>query len=252
MEQSDLYAEDRLPAVMPARELSDEVRASLDAVREAQTAARLRAHRQTVRTRIWSVTVIGAVAVVAFVVGPRVARGRYARTQAAKTATASTATSASVASASVASRPVAAVTAPTVAEPSEVLAKEQPVVPAQQKASDAASDQGCDTGLIHRAPWRLSASACARAFESDTTNATLALAIAHAEHAHGTRASAAGWAKRALALDPNAAEAYVLIARAELKDGHTEEARTAYRRYLELAPRGWHQTEARAAVRADR
>jgi len=42
----------------------------------------------------------------------------------------------------------------------------------------------------------------------------------------------------------------VLIARGEMKSGRSDEARTAYRRYLELAPRGWHQGEARAALRA--
>ena len=39
-------------------------------------------------------------------------------------------------------------------------------------------------------------------------------------------------------------------ARAEIASGRHEEARTAYRRYLELAPRGWHKAEARAAVDA--
>src|SRR5262249_34333406 len=92
---------------------------------------------------------------------------------------------------------------------------------------------------------RLSAPACARAFASDPTNAALALAVAHAEHAHGRVSAAADWAQRALALDPTAAEAYVLIAPADLKNGHREEARTAYPRYLALAPRGWHLREAR-------
>jgi Flp pilus assembly protein TadD len=69
-------------------------------------------------------------------------------------------------------------------------------------------------------------------------------------HAHGSGAEAAQWAKRALALDPNAAEAYVLIARADAAKGRHDDARTSYSRYLELAPRGWHKAEARAAVRA--
>jgi Flp pilus assembly protein TadD len=89
---------------------------------------------------------------------------------------------------------------------------------------------------------------CARAFEADPNNATLALGIAHAAHVRGRFADAAVWARRALALDPNRAEAYVLIARADARAGRDEDARAAYRRYLDLAPRGWHKAEARTAL----
>jgi hypothetical protein len=44
----------------------------------------------------------------------------------------------------------------------------------------------------------------------------------------------------------------VIIARADKENGRPEDARTAYRRYLELAPRGWHRAEARAALRPAR
>jgi tetratricopeptide (TPR) repeat protein len=50
-------------------------------------------------------------------------------------------------------------------------------------------------------------------------------------------------------LDPNAAEAYVIIARADAENGRHEDARAAYQRYLEIAPRGWHKAEAQAALR---
>ena len=60
---------------------------------------------------------------------------------------------------------------------------------------------------------------------------------------------AAQWAKRAIALDPQAAEGYILIARAEAANGHQDEAHATYRKYLELAPRGWHKAEARAGGR---
>ena len=81
-------------------------------------------------------------------------------------------------------------------------------------------------------------------------DASLALAVAQAEHAHTHLNEAAQWARRALALDPNAAEAYIIIARAEAGNGRDGDARTAYQRYLEIAPRGWHKAEARAALRA--
>jgi hypothetical protein len=261
MEQSDVSVEaTRIPTQSAGRALSAEVRASLEAVRVAQVGARQRARRQTAHTRIWFATLVAAVALAAVAVGPRLVRGRHARPRVSTPTPATTAMTtppsaepvrANVTGTSVGQpEPPAARTAPS----ESPAAIEHAPVTAPTKALDVVgANEGCDTGLIRRAPWRLSASACARAFESaGATNATLALAIAHAEHAHGSATAAADWARRALALDPTAAEAYVLIARGDLKTGHDEDARTAYRRYLELAPRGWHQREAREAVRAGR
>ena len=118
--------------------------------------------------------------------------------------------------------------------------------------SPAGADPGCDTSAVRTAAWRLSPEACARAFDADPTNAALALAVGQAEHARGRLTEAAQWAKRALALDPKAAEAYVLVARADLENGRREDAGAAYRHYLELAPRGWHHAEARRALRGPR
>jgi Flp pilus assembly protein TadD len=232
--------------------LSDEVRASLEAVRVAQVAARLRVRRQTVRTRIWVAAVGGAVGLVALAFGPRIAGRRQARPTAATAATVATATVATVAPPSpISPEAVAPAIAPPATETVVAAATEVAPVAVRRKAADVVGPvEGCDTRLIRRAPWRLSPQACARAFDADPTNAALALAIAHAEHAHGSLSEAGQWAKRAVALNPEAAEAYTLIARAELAQGRRDEARTAYRRYLELAPRGWHRAEARAAVEA--
>jgi hypothetical protein len=132
-------------------------------------------------------------------------------------------------------------------DPSAPVAATPVDAPAQASGSGA-PDEGCDTST-RRGLWRRSPEACARAFAADPQNASLALAVAQAEHAHARLDEAAQWAKRALALDPKAAEAYVIIARAEAENGRDEEARTAYQRYLEVAPRGWHKAEARAALR---
>ena len=121
--------------------------------------------------------------------------------------------------------------------------------PRRRRRSTAASPPKGATPRPDSGLWRRSPEACARAFAADPKNASLALAVAQAEHAHARLDEAAQWARRALALDPNAAEAYVIIARADAEDGRDEEARTAYRRYLEIAPRGWHKAEARAALR---
>jgi hypothetical protein len=179
---------------------------------------------------------MGVVALVALGFGPRLARGRHAAKRAVKPA-----------------QPAAVV--PPLPEPAAPAMKAPPpdmkaAPAAETKPAPAATipDQGCDTGLMRRAPWRLSPRACAQAFDADPTNAALALAIAHAQHAHGSPVESAQWANRALDLDPKAAEAYVLIARAANRRGRPEEARTAYKRYLELAPRGWHRGEATRAT----
>ena len=253
MEQVEIPAAAPVPNVAVGRVLSNEVRASLEAVRVAQVAARQRARRQTARTRIWVAAVVGAVGLVTVAVGPRIAARRHARPQAARAAAQAPTPPAQMAPAMASPATATAVAPATVVAPAAVIAPAPAVAPvaAQTKAADVVGAvEGCDTQLIRRAPWRLSAQACARAFTADPTNAALALAIAHAEHAHGSVAQAADWANRALALDPKSAEAYLLIARAEVASGRHEEARTAYRRYLDLAPRGWHKTEARAALQA--
>jgi hypothetical protein len=246
MEQLEVPGAATVPNVLAGRPLSDEVRASLEAVRLAQVAARARARRQTVRARIWLAAAMGAAGLAALAFGPRIAGRRHARPQAATPAAPAPTSPERTAPAI---EPPA--TAPVVA-PAMMVAPATVVAPvAQAKAADVVGPvEGCDTQLLRRAPWRLSAQACARAFAADPTNAVLALAIAHAEHAHGSVAEAAQWANRALALDAKTAEAYLLIARADVADGRPDDARTAYRRYLELAPRGWHKAEARAAVHA--
>jgi tetratricopeptide (TPR) repeat protein len=237
MEQPEVAAAAISISIVPPRPpLSDDVRASLEAVRLAQEDARERARRETVRTRIGFATAVVAVVAVAFAFGPRAARWRHARAHAA--------TPARLAPAAPAPALAAPTTAPSAAE--TVAA----ATPAEVKAHDAPGPaEGCDTGLVQSAPWRVSPEACVRAFEANPTNAGLALAIAQAEHARTHVAEAARWAKRAIALDPNVAEAYVLIARADTAGGRHDEAREAYRHYLDLAPRGWHHAEARAALR---
>jgi len=226
--------------------LSEDARASLEAVRAAQETARLRARRQTIQTRLWFAVILGAGALV---VGswPRLRHSLGRRTAPiAAERTASPSLPPTVASSPPAERPIAD---PAGGPAPTAEAKNTVAAAALASPND---DQSCDRAAVRTTPWRVSPEACVRAFQANPTDATLALAIAQAEHAHGSHAEAAQWAKRALALDPSAAEAYVIVARAEKEGNRPEEAREAYRRYLELAPRGWHHSEARAALRSER
>ncbi len=240
--------------------LPEGARLSLEAIRVAQEAARARARRQTLHTRIWFAVSLAAVTLAAFAMGPRVSRWAHARAARKVMPARPVAVSpAPITPAPASNTSVAAATAISEAprpEPMDRPAPEPSTIAAPAKAhavaAAAAADHGCDTSLIRSAPWRLSPEACAREFDANPTSARLALAIAHAEHVRGHGADAAQWAKRALSLDPNVAEAYILIARASAEGGHPEDARAAYQRYLELAPRGWHQAEARDGGRRAR
>jgi hypothetical protein len=52
-----------------------------------------------------------------------------------------------------------------------------------------------------------------------------------------------------VALGTTDADAFVLIGHAERQAGHPKAARAAYRRYLRLAPRGWHASRVRGILR---
>jgi tetratricopeptide (TPR) repeat protein len=242
--------------------LSQEARASLAAVRVAQEGAQRRARQQTMQARIWLALVVGAVALGAVALRPRVAHWRQSRAKTAKPAPTSPRTppvalgTAAPAAMAYAAQPAIAAELAHAKPAAHVLREPEPSVPsaavrvaAQAKASyTGVPAEGCDTST-RSGLWRRSPKACARAFAADPKNASLALAVAQAEHAHAHLDEAAQWAKRALALDPSAAEAYVIIARADTANGRDGDARTAYQRYLEIAPRGWHKAEALAALR---
>jgi tetratricopeptide (TPR) repeat protein len=246
MEHSQTSTAPGVPFASFKLTLSEDARASLEAVRAAQETARLRARRQTMQARLWFAVILGAGALV---VGtwPRLKHSLGGR-----------ASSMAVERTASPSLPPTAPTSPPVensmtgpaARPAATAEAKNPAATAALAPSD--DDQSCDRAAVRTTPWRVSPEACIRAFQANPTDATLALAIAQAEHAHGSHAEAAQWAKRALALDPSAAEAYVIVARAEKEGNRPEEAREAYRRYLELAPRGWHHSEARTALRSER
>ena len=268
--------------------LSEEARASLAAVRAAQEAARLRARRETVKTRLWFAAIVGAISVTVIVLGPRSRRGSDAasRRPTAAATTSGTATTTVAASGTTpgqgatATATAAAAAAAAAAGPSETprlpatvasaasnapapapagapapgQTGASPAVAAPSAGDTAASEQLVATcaDAFRQRRWRLSIEACTAAFTARPKDARLALEVAKSYYAHARGVEAGQWASRAIALDPTLAEAFVLVARADSKAGQTAGAVDAYRRYLALAPRGWHAPEARAAVHGRR
>ena len=222
------------------------MRASLSAVRAAQAEARIRNRNETLKARL----LVGT-AIVTFAVGLVATRPKAAR----RTPLPGPAAAATVAPPA---RPAPSLAAPTLAAPIDTARIAPPEVPVS-----AASETGTTSGgvlnadavaecelLCKRQRWRQAAEPCAVAIKMRPDDATIALGLAQSEHARDRLAEAGEWAKRAIALDPNLAEAFIIRAHAEARVGHPAAAARAFRRYLSLAPRGWHAKEAREALRA--
>jgi hypothetical protein len=157
-------------------------------------------------------------------------------------AIASTAAAPSIAAPVIAPPPAA--TNPVVGLPAVEPTPAQPVV-ATAAGEEAAAE--CDSAFAeHR--WTSVATACAAAFQQRPRDSALAMRVAQAQHRRGYLADAGQWASRAIALDADLPEAFVIQAHAAALAGETGAATTAYRRYLALAPHGWHSAEAHQAL----
>ncbi len=236
---------DSAPPWASSRPATVEMRASLAAVQAARVAAQDRLRRDTRQVRVVSVLFL-----VTFVASALAVVGHY-RVRRRGTG------KPPPAAALVVPGPVAAVGPGLAAPPAPAAAPvpdvasspgaEAPAVPAAEVAAAVAT---CNDAYEDRV-WPIATDACARAADLRPRDPALAMKVAQAFHARGRYGDAGGWARRALALDGVDPEALVILAHAERRAGHPSAAKSAYRRYLVLAPRGWHAAEARAAVRAN-
>jgi len=226
----------------PGRRLSEDVRASLEAVREAQLVARKRARRETLRARV----VVGGIAAVAivglFVVRPRLRAGRVASAATATKVVPSLPQTASPAEGSAAAGPAGGLLAAGVA----ALPKAPPAFP--PVVADAVE---CQDHYANKR-WRAAADSCTAAFAARPDDAELALHATEALYARDRLSEARDWAQRTLALAPNQAIALGILGRVERRSGDLEAAARTFRRYLAVAPHGWQAPEAHAALRAAR
>jgi hypothetical protein len=91
--------------------------------------------------------------------------------------------------------------------------------------------------------------ACGRAFTQNPRSADVAVMLAKTEFDRGHARKALDWAKTAIALDEDLADAYVFLGGAEQAAGRPAAARSAYQRYLQLAPNGRYAGDLRAVLR---
>ena len=91
---------------------------------------------------------------------------------------------------------------------------------------------------------------CAQAFAATPQSADIAVILARTEFERGRASRAMTWAKKAVAIDPDASDAYVFIGGAEQNAGHSQAAKAAYQHYLQLAPRGRYSADLRAVLKS--
>ena len=105
----------------------------------------------------------------------------------------------------------------------------------------------CRIGLQKQLTTQISGT-CAAALELDASLAKPILAWAMSEFRHGRTSVVATWVHKIIQSDPTLADAYLLLGVAEQDSAHSARARQAYKRYLELAPRGAYASDVRSAL----
>ncbi len=90
--------------------------------------------------------------------------------------------------------------------------------------------------------------ACGAAVAANPHSAEALTLMAHTELNRGRLSQAADLASKALAVDPNVPDAYVIIGGVRQDSGQNAEAKAAYRRYLQLAPHGRYAEDLRSIV----
>ena len=141
--------------------------------------------------------------------------------------------------------PVVPKAEPIAVQAEATVAKPQPKVMLLGETSERVSQ--CRIGLQERKTTQIS-STCAVAMELDPTLAKPLLAWAMSEFRHGRTSVGAAWARKIMLIDPALADTYLILGVAEQESAHAAAARQAYKRYLELSPRGAYASDVRSAL----
>ena len=143
--------------------------------------------------------------------------------------------------------------APTLAKAEEPTADadkakaEAPVAAAAVPVADNDARSRCRQSIRERRA-RDIVTVCSAAFEQDSADVDAAVAVAKVEFDRGRTAQAYTWSKRAIAVNPATADAYVFAGSVEQSQGHGKAAKEAYQHYLRLAPSGRYAAEIRTIV----
>ena len=122
----------------------------------------------------------------------------------------------------------------------------QPVAPTAQAASGGTQAR-CQEAIRGKRNRDILA-VCPAAISDDPNVADIAVTLARIEFDRGRSAQASAWSKKAIAANPDVADAYVFLGGAEQNGGHGKAAKQAYQHYLRLAPTGRYAADLRAIV----
>jgi DNA-binding response OmpR family regulator len=92
--------------------------------------------------------------------------------------------------------------------------------------------------------------ACVAAKDANPDSAEACALLGHALFNRNHRREALQWAERSVKLDPNHADAYVIIGGVKQANDDNRAAKAAYQKYLELAPNGQYAADMRAILDA--
>jgi hypothetical protein len=147
--------------------------------------------------------------------------------------------------------PAAAPVLVAVAQEPEPVAQPapEPAAPSSIRAAEAQDLEGCRQA-IKRRDIKLVSASCESALNADASLAKPLLALARAQFEKGKSAQAAVWARKIVQVNGSLADAYLIIGAAEQEARHPAAAKTAYQRYLELAPRGPYAEDVRSSLKS--
>jgi CheY-like chemotaxis protein len=140
-------------------------------------------------------------------------------------------------------------TAPIPAHPNDELTRQTATAPVSSvPALDFPQQLAVCRSAFTRSRWREAFTSCTAAVQANPRSPEALTMLAHTELNRGRLAQANDLATKAVALDPNLADAYVIIGGVHQDNGHTRDAKVAYRRYLQLAPQGRYADELRSIL----
>jgi hypothetical protein len=85
---------------------------------------------------------------------------------------------------------------------------------------------------------------------ADASLAKPLLALAKSQFEKGKAAQAAVWARKIVQVKGQLADAYLIVGAVEQEAHHLAAAKTAYQRYIELAPKGPNATDVRSSLKS--
>ena len=135
-----------------------------------------------------------------------------------------------------------------IAQPALAVQAKPAVAPAVQAQPDDATTR-CSEAIRGKRNKEI-LTVCPAAVTEDPSAATIAVALARIEFDRGHSAQAGAWSKKAIAANPEVADAYVFLGGAEQSAGHGKAAKQAYQQYLRLAPDGRYAADLRAIVKS--